>query len=177
MMILAIGVFLATFTPYLPAGLIGIIKNVLTYQSAIPYGFGQFFPSLLSATLFAGVMILLPVIAKQILKTTLPHAIGFSFVGLLTFIFGISVQYYLLPIIWGSLTGSIWYWIYSLSITFLLLSNINSLAVLNLPPLYDLAWLITIIWFLSYFVQRLRQQDATRKDRLHTSVDMPTKSY
>ena len=177
MMILAICAFLATFTPYLPAGLIGIVKNVLTYQSALPYGFGQFFPSLLSALLFAGVMLLLPVIAKQILKTTLPHAIGFSAVGLLTFIFGISVQYYLLPVIWGSLTGGIWYWIYSVSITFLLLSNINSLAILNLPPLYNLAWLVTSIWFFSYFGRRFRPQHAVSKNRSHTSVDMPTKSY
>jgi hypothetical protein len=163
MFVLSMCVFLLSFVPYLPVGLTGIVNNVLLYRGATSYGFGQLLPPILSMPLFAGGMLLLPVLTKRLLKIALPQAIGVSFVGLLTLTFGIGNQYYILPVIFGSISGGLGYWIYSLATTLLLLNSPHNLALLSLPPLHNVVWLITAGWFVSYFIPRARDIVQHRK--------------
>jgi hypothetical protein len=65
-------------------------------------------------------------------------------------IYGIGEQYFLLPIIWGSIFASRWYWAYTLVATVFLAGSPNNIDLPYLPALWNTVWLVVTGWLLSY---------------------------
>ncbi len=72
MVVGAFAVFVATFLPFLPDGMAGVLANVVRYQSVQnAYGFNLLLPQPIARVLFFSAMLLLPFMAKQ--YGQLPH--------------------------------------------------------------------------------------------------------
>lgn len=157
MMAASVVVFLLAFVPYLPEGKEGIIHTVLFYKSAVSiYGLGRLLPNMAAAPIFYGLMLLMPFLAKDYLRIPMAKAMELSFVAMLALIYGIGKQYFLLPIIWGSVFGSGWYWAFSAMATMFILGNPESKIhvpyLSNLPGQWNQVWLVAMAWMLSYFL-------------------------
>lgn len=177
---LSIVAFTATFLPFLPAGLNGIIHNVFLYSSAPGlYGPGllvtltykiathvaavtPYRDSLVSIAYnitrlqFFVIMAALPFVVRDRLKLPLVSGMELSGVALLTTIYGIAEQYFIIPVILGSITLSRPYFIYSAIATVVLLGSGANVHVLHPPiqwhgiwlPDWNLAWLSLVFWLL-----------------------------
>ncbi len=157
MMAASVAVFLLAFVPYLPEGKEGIIHTVFLYKSTVSiYGLGRLLPNMATAPIFYGLMLLMPFLAKNYLRIPVAKAMELSFVAMLALIFGIGKQYFLLPIIWGSIFGSGWYWVFSAMAAMFILGNpeakIHIPYLSNLPGQWNQVWLVAMAWMLSYFL-------------------------
>jgi hypothetical protein len=149
---LAGAVFAATFLPYLPAGWPGIVQNVLRYSSLQGfYGLSQL-PPVLNRPIFFAVMLPLPVIARDRLGLSVERAMALTSVALLVFIYGISTQYFLLPILFGTVILGWAYWLYTAMVTLFLLMSPFNLHLLTFgddwpfPITWNVVWLCAVTW-------------------------------
>lgn len=179
MMALSVLVFLVSFLPYLPRGLDGIIHNVFLYGSgggiygiglttyaiwrvlhhiAIPTetgpGLGLIQLSVYGErALFVGLMVALPFIAKERFKLALPVSMELSAVALLALIPGISEQYFIIPVIFGSIFLSAPYVAYTAVTTIILLGSPFNVYIFDISIVYwNAIWIVTVIWL--YFDAR-----------------------
>ena len=158
LMIGSVLVFLLTLVPYWSEGESGIVRNVMLYQRiAGRYGFGMLFPRIMVAPIFLGLMIILPSIARYHLELSLPKAMEFTFVAFLALTYGIGEQYFIYPVIWGSIYLTFWYWQYSLASTIFLLGSRHNVNILQIPPMWNLVWGSAMLWLMSYLVTWRRE--------------------
>lgn len=170
------GIFAASFIPFLPAGLDGIINHVLLYNSAVGfYGFGA--PPAIALWLaahlhldqaltletavapyryaiipFGLVLGGLPFVVKNRLRKSLPQAMEFCSVALLATLYGIAEQYFILPTLFGSVFLSLPYILYSAAVALELVNSGTNLGVLGgwnlrqFQVVINLVWLTTLFW-------------------------------
>ena len=171
MLAASIGVFLLSFLPFWAAGATGIVDNVFRYQSTRidVYGFGDLLPTAPARIIFFAVMTILPVIAKHYLHLTLPRSMEFSFVALLTFIYGIGEQFFLLPVIWGSIFGRLSYGLYTAVACVFLLGSPDNMGFRHFPVWWNSVWLIAAGWFASYFIKRQAPVASTARESVDRS--------
>jgi hypothetical protein len=180
---ISILIFLASFLPSMPEGSSGIIRNVFMYQAVTSWGLARWLPKLLVIPVFYAFMILSPLIAKKYLSLSQTRSMEFSGVALLALIFGIGKQYLLIPVIFGSIFCSPWYWIYSF-VTACCISGsyaMSHFSVIDKPltsSIWNTVWLVALCWLVSYFLTGKKfildtiyqQIQAWRADRrLHSS--------
>lgn len=176
-------VFLLSFIPYLPADFDNIAHNVFLYQShtgfygtgmlvlifqrlllhlslSLSHGLGAALLSLADGAtrlLFFGLMLALPFFAKDYLNLPLVNAMELSAVALLASVYGIAEQYFIIPVVFGSIFLSVPYAIYTAATTIVLVTNpenVHLVAVPNLSPahlslvwwLWNLSWLALLGW-------------------------------
>jgi hypothetical protein len=159
MFLISVLFFLATFLPYLPEGGSGIFRNVLMYQAVASWGLARLLPKLLIVPVFYEFMILSPFIAKNYLSLSQARSMEFSGVALLALIFGIGKQYLIIPIIFGSIFCSSWYWIYTLVATCCIAGSYaaSHFSIIDKPltsAVWNSVWLAALCWLLSYFLTR-----------------------
>lgn len=153
MFLLTLIVFLGSFFVYFPEGQAGIINNVFLYRSKPDqYGLGELLPDYLSAPIFFILMMLVPFIAKHYLKLSLAQGLLFAFVAFITLTYGIAEQYFILPILWGSILPGAWYWGFTLVATIFLIGSPNNLDIPYIPAVWNTVWLAASGWLLSYFL-------------------------
>jgi len=104
-------VFVFSFIPYLPEGLAGILQNVFLYRGMTGfYGLSLLLPKVINYGLFFTVMVSLPLLVKNLRDpASLVKSLELSFVSFITTTPGIGQQYFLLPIVWGSINPTRWY--------------------------------------------------------------------
>jgi hypothetical protein len=156
MFLVSVLVFMATFLPYLPEGGSGIARNVFMYQAVAAWGLARWLPKLLVMTFFYEFMILSPFIAKKYFALSLARSLEFSGVALLALIFGIGKQYFIIPIIFGSIFISNWYWIYTLVAACCLSGSyaLSHFGIIDNPltsAYWNIVWLAALGWLISYF--------------------------
>lgn len=145
-----------TFIPFLPEGFAGIRDHVVFYRSISGrYGLGLLSPTV-SKLIFFLVMIALPFLAKRA-RLSLDHAMTVSFIAFTALTPGFGEQYLIMPIIWASIFRGPWYWLYTASATFFLLSSPNNLHLPIIPEsalltALNAVWLVAVFWLLSYFM-------------------------
>jgi len=159
MFLFSVLIFIVTFLPYLPEGGSGIVRNVLTYQAVTSWGLARFLPKLPMVLVFYAFMILSPFIAKNYLSLSQAKSMEFSGVALLALIFGIGKQYLIIPIIFGSIFYSNWYWIYTLVASCCIAVSYvtGHFSVIDEPltsAVWNSVWLAALCWLLSYFLTR-----------------------
>jgi len=152
-------IFIATFLFYLPEGGSGIISNVLMYQAVTSWGLARWLPKLLMVPVFYAFMILSPFIAKNYLSLTQTRSMEFSGVALLALIFGIGKQFLIIPIIFGSIFCSSWYWIYTLVAACCIAGSYATyhFSIIDQPlnsAIWNSVWLAALCWLLSYFLTK-----------------------
>jgi hypothetical protein len=156
MFLVSVLVFMAAFLPFLPEGASGIVRNVFMYQAVASWGLARWLPKLLIMTVFYECMILSPFIAKKYLSLSQARSMEFSGVALLALIFGIGKQYFIIPIIFGSIFFSNWYWIYTFVATCCLFGSyaLSHFSIIDNPlssAFWNIVWLAALGWLLSYF--------------------------
>jgi hypothetical protein len=159
MFLVSLLAFMTTFLPFLPDGRSGIIRNVFMYQSVASWGLARWLPKLLIQTVFYEFMILSPFIAKNYLSLSQARSMEFSGVALIALIFGIGKQYFIIPVILGSIFCSNWYWAYTLVAACCLAGSnaINHFGVIDQPltsAVWNIVWLAALGWLLSCFLNR-----------------------
>ena len=159
--------FAASFIPFLPDGLDGIRRNVLSYSGvAGVYGLGTYPPrelglmlfvaaAIAASVLFVVVMTTLPLVAER-WHLSVAHALALSGVAQLTFIFGIGEQYFLIPILLASFQRGRGYWLFTAAATLFLLSSEHNVAILQLPRMWNAVWATAAIWLVSLVVSQRR---------------------
>lgn len=172
-------VFIASLLPFAVGATSGIAKHVFAY-TPIPntFGLGILLPMALSVPIFFVVMVLLPLIAER-LRLPLVQALELGFVLMLTLIFSIGEQYFILPILVGSIFASRWYWAYTAVTTIFLLGSENNLHLPFVPSIWNTVWLVLLGWALSYFVtwktaSGARADPNPRSHASYTSTNSPS---
>ncbi len=160
MAVLSMMLFSASFLPYLSEGAAGIIANVLLYSS-LPgvYGIGMLLPPELSKVMLVVVLGLLPFLSKDRLNLSLVRAMELSTVTLLALIPGFGVQYLIMPVVLGSVSGSVHYFLYSGAGAVYLLTSRYNLALMQDYPWVGLSALfvlmtVNLVWPLAYARRR-----------------------
>ena len=154
MLIASVIVFLLTFVPYVSTGWHGILQNVFLYKGLSGYyGLSLFLPRIANYVLFSVVMVTLPLLAKNLDKKLTTRSIELSFASFLSTVPGIGEQYFLLPIIWGSISPTRWYWVYSIFTTLFLIASPSNIHLLNISligqvVLWNFVWTCALIWFI-----------------------------
>lgn len=144
--------FLLTFAPHILVNADGVLNNVFYYQGHIGiYGLSSLISPSFAFILFYCIMGFIVVFNKELLKSPLPKSINFIFVSFLTFTHGIGEQYFLLPVLWGSIYRSKWFWIFSIAAGLFLLGSGNNLNLPGIPAWWNGVWLAAAGWFLSFF--------------------------
>lgn len=152
-LLLSVVVLAASFIVYLPAGADGILNNVLLYTSSHwQYGLSTVMPRIVVMLIFMVVSVILPYIARHKLKLSLETSMTFAFVSFLAFAPGIAVQYFLLPVLFGSIQISVPFFGYCLLTTYFLLGNPDNLA-LPIPFNWNIAWIGCAAWFIHNFIK------------------------
>jgi hypothetical protein len=152
LMIGALAVFAVSFLPFISTGYEGIYDNVLRYQSRPGvYGFGVLFPMPLAGGLLYGVMAILPFIAVEYLRLSQAKSMELCTVAFVALVYGIGGQYFLLPVVFGSIFLSRWYVIYTAFATLCLVSGVDGFFQ-TFPVLWNTVWIVSIGWFVSFFV-------------------------
>jgi len=150
---LAGAVLVLSFIPFRDAG-DEILRDVVSRAGfGGIYGFGSLLPRAISLPLFAGVMAALPSIARERLALGLPQAMSFSALMLLTMIDGIANQYFLVPIIFGSLAPRVGYWVYTAAATAFLLASTDNVGVLPLAIPWNVVWVAAVVWAVEMVVR------------------------
>jgi hypothetical protein len=152
MFLMSFLIFLSCFLVYIPEGRHGILQNVLFYSAKSGYGLQVLFPMWISLPIFILFMISLPFAAKYYFNFTQPIGMELSFVALLSSIIGIAEQYFILPIFFGSIFSSSWYWLYTIAATFFLLGSPNNLNIPHIPSIWNVVWITSTGWLLSFFL-------------------------
>lgn len=145
-------IFVASFIPYLPGAANNILDHVFLYSSGHQqYGLSIIFPRAIVIILFIIFSVILPYLAKQKLKLSLESAMTFAFISFLVFTPGIAVQYFLLPVLFGSINGAIPLIGYSLLTTYFLAGNPDNLG-LSIPNNWNIGWIACASWFIWFFL-------------------------
>lgn len=145
-------IFLLSFSPFLPAAIRQILSNVILFGSITGmYGMGILFPHSLIYPIFVGMMFVLPLFANREMKLNLVKAIELSYVAFLAFTPGLGEQYFIYPVIWGSVYRTKWYWVFSLVAAIFLMGSKNNIH-LPFPSLWNSVWIVAVGWFFSYFL-------------------------
>ena len=152
MFLLSLILFLASFAAYFPQGRSGILQNVFMYSAKSGYGLQVLFPLWANLLIFVSFMLLLPFAAKNYFSFIQSKGMELSFVALIVSIIGIAEQYFILPIFFGSIYTSSWYWLYTLSATFFLIGSPNNINIPLFPSFWNLVWISSVGWLLSYFL-------------------------
>jgi hypothetical protein len=155
---ISILIFLASFLPYLSEGSSGIIRNVFMYQAVTSWGLARWLPKLMVMPVFYAFMILSPLIAKKYLSLSQTRSMEFSGVALLALIFGIGKQYLIIPVIFGSIFCSPWYWIYSCITACCIAGSyaMSHFSIIDKPltsAVWNTVWLASLCWLGSYFLK------------------------
>lgn len=145
LMCLSLGVWLASFIPYLPEGLDGIIQNVFLYRGiAGVYGVSSLLPPFIGLILFLVIMGTLPFWLPT--NSILFERMTICGVLLLTLIPGIGIQYFIIPLFFGTISpGYLWYTCWC---TLLILASPNNIHILNLVPIWNYAWIGILGWII-----------------------------
>lgn len=198
-MALSVISFLLSFTPFLPSGLNGIIRNLILYgelsssygTGLLPVAMSDLFALFHHATdgrlgailiggandvdrlLLVGVMGALPFLAKRWLKLSLIDALELSTVALLSLIYIFGEQYFILPVIVGSIRRSRAYWAYSTVTTLLLFTSPVNIHLIDLPygQFYlaaNVVWLSLLVWFGSVAINA-RHRESLRQGQFADS--------
>jgi hypothetical protein len=160
-------VFALTFVPYLEDGRQGIWTHVFRYRGYPGlYGTSTFVNYQLAEVLFLLGMVGLPLVARGLLRLSLVDAMEFSGVALLVLIPGISEQYFLIPVVFGSVRRCPWYWVYTAIAAVWFLYSPNNVHVLPVALVsFSLLWIAAAAWLLSFFVQWGLQPELDRRLR------------
>ncbi len=157
----ALGLFALSFAPYLPAGLSGVVQNVLCYHSISgAYGLSTVIPAVRGTPLFMGLMVGLPVLAYYRRLRLLPALLLVS-VAFLTFTAGIGDQYFILVAFFAVLQPSILYWLFSVMAATNIPTGWNPLAVaIQVNAVFQFlmlnaVWAVCLFWFTDLFWRML----------------------
>ena len=145
--------FLSTFLPYWKEGSNGIIKNVFMYGGLEKrYGISYFLVKLGLANLikyykyfFIALLFSFPFFFKK--KDLAMSCLG-GFLTFLSFTSGISDQYFVLPVAIGSITNSLFFYLYTLMGSLYLFGSSAQLDIQKYKLFSsNFIWLIVIFWF------------------------------
>lgn len=138
-------IFLISFLPYIPEGSNNILHRVFLYSGT----FKPYSPFLLipfwTTPLFAIVMLMFIYLFR---KKPIENQIQNSFLVFLTFAPGISEQYFVLPVIIGSLFPKFGYYLFSI-ITFIFLMGSENNLSLPIPSTWFSVWIAVLIWLIN----------------------------
>jgi hypothetical protein len=149
-------VFSATFLPFLGNGGWGILTNVIAYSSYPGlYGTSWLFPRPIAVLIFFLALGLLPVAAKERFRWPLPQAMAASGVAMIALIHGIGQQYFIIPLLFGGVAPSRWYWLYSSAVTLFLLFHFTT-STPTPSPLWQVVWLSAVAWLLALVWPQVR---------------------
>jgi hypothetical protein len=143
----SVAVFALTFLPYWRTGSDGIISNVMLYAS-IPgqFGLSSFLPRLYVYALFAGVMIILPWLLKDIGAPRL-EALAIMFLAFVVFAPGVGWQYFLLVLLTGLVLPRWGYIAFSTAAAAWMLGQpADGLGLSIVPYSPNLVWLVAVLW-------------------------------
>lgn len=156
MMLAAAVVFLGTMLSYTPEGSEGIFYNVLRYAGlARRYGLGIILPPTLASIVMLLLLGILPFVVRK--RLPVEQAMTFSFVLMLTVIYGFGEQYFLFLLLWSGyqLHDRFWFYLSAVFIACFPLSRILShsviLSYIFLPLGPVLLWAVCAFWSLKYF--------------------------
>lgn len=142
--------FLLSFLPFLLTTPKEILNNVFRYSGIKGYyGFGSFLPVTIVFFTFLYVMALIVLIYGDAIKVSLSKAMKVIFVSFLALTPGISEQYFLLPIPWGSIHRTKLFWFYSIVVTLFLLSSDRNVYWLHIPNVWNTVWLAAVVWLIA----------------------------
>jgi hypothetical protein len=65
---------------------------------------------------------------------------------------GIGEQYFLMPVIWGTITLPSWYWVFTLLAGIFLAGSRNNINIPLVPSWWNTVWFAAVGWLLSHFV-------------------------
>lgn len=170
-------VWLLSFSPFLPAGAEGILANVLAYNGWIGvYGIGTLFPWPVAPAVFYGSMLVLPMLWDDHGWFAPWERMEGSAVALLVFLHGIAPQYLLIPVLFGAVRRSHWFWWYTGAASLVLMSR-PEFPWLPIPQLWGAVWIIVVGWLLSpIIVWRLPAQARQPRPRIGSQVAAPMSS-
>lgn len=148
-------VFLSSFIPFIRTSEGNIFKNVFLYHgnSGI-YGFGSFLPINWALILFILGMTAMIILSTGKFHLPLSKTLEFSVISFLALTYGIGEQYFLLPVLWGSIHRSNFFWLFSLIAGIFLLGSGNNINLPGFPNLWNSVWLVSIGWLVSYFFSK-----------------------
>lgn len=163
LLVLAGGVLVLSFVPYLPEGADGILNNVILYRSInLVTGMG-YLPSIIIYPLFLAVMGGLPFLAKR-LQLDEREAMGLSGIALIAFIPGTSPQYWVIVAIFGLMLIERfrpWYTAFTAVTSLALLmvyASFNSIiAEFWALPALNAVWAVCISWTIALVVRARNQ--------------------
>ena len=146
----ALIVFVLSFSPFLPAGIAGIVQHVLLYRSTYTFGPMWFLPPPIARGLFVCAMSILPLTLRE---RSLSELLEWASVLLLVLIPAIGQQYFLLPLLTAR-RRSIGYWAFTFNATLFLLASPDGLAVPWLAAVWWPTWLAALFWLIVLFIKR-----------------------
>lgn len=143
----ALAVFGATFLPFLPAGLDGIVRNVFLYRGVShPFGLATVLPRGPLFVAFVVVLVAAPFLARGVLRAGPVETLELTAVSLLVFIPGIGEAYVVLPVIFGAVRRSAGWVLFSLVGYWFLLHGPNNLQSIPGPMPWGVLWLTLVVW-------------------------------
>lgn len=158
---LSIVVFLLTLLPFVPASGGQIINRVFLYGGVEGlYGMTYFLGNIFSGSIFAGpglyqvykIIFLIGYLLFVMLirPKDIARGILLSILFFLTFTSGIGAQYFMLPIAFGVLFPTRWFYLYTLAVTLFFLGSVDELNIYTFKVFeWNTVWLFTIFWFIS----------------------------
>lgn len=157
----SMAVFVASFVPYLPAGLGGIEKNVFLYRGIPhPYGLAIVVPRDVLFVLFVAVLAATPILARRFLRVGPVETLELTTVALLVFIPGIGEAYFILPALFGAARRSAGWIVFSAVGYYFLLYGPNNVQVISGPQPWNAVWLALVFWLVLDVVRALRARGA-----------------
>lgn len=161
---LALAAFLLILFPFFIFSGEQIIKRVFLYGGTEGlYGMTYFIGNIFSGSIFAGpglyqiykVVFLLGFLAFVffIRPKDIARGVLLSMLFFLTFTSGIGAQYFMLPIAFGVLFPTRWFYLYSMAVTLFFLGSADELNIYTFKIFeWNTVWLFVILWFFSEFV-------------------------
>ena len=141
-------VFLATFIPFLPDGAERIVTRVFLYQSwAGRYGFSLFLPVGVSAALFYGAMLTLPLLAQR-WRLDERDTLILQTLGFFTFVHGASMHVFTLLMVALALRPTRAYGLLTLAV----LLSVTVLAPFPVIGMFPV-WMLSLLLFARFLHQ------------------------
>lgn len=152
----ALAVFAASFIPYLPEGLDGIVSNVFLYHGmGHPYGLIPFVPRPVLSVVFVVVLASTPFLAR-LLRLGPTQTLEMTTVALLVFIPGIGEAYFILPVIFGAARRSLGWVVYTVVAYYFAMTGPNNVQAIGGPQPWNAVWLVLAFWLILDVVRALR---------------------
>lgn len=157
----ALVVFGASFVPFLPGGLDGIVKNVFLYRGmGHRYGLVAVVPRQLLFVVFVVVLAATPVLLRRFLRAGPVETLELTAVALLVFIPGIGEAYFILPILFGAARRSAGWIVYTAVAYLFVLTGPNNVQAISGPQPWNAVWLALVLWLGLDVVRGLRARRA-----------------